>query len=128
MSSAGARDREERECSDCFKIVGFPHSAKGLISAASVNAQRDQFLSFSDSACWRKSRRNPDFAINNLHDLHKDRTRQLGRQVIDKHAHRRQKALPIGNESGERGIASKPSGQHPSQCARLDVFAADIAG
>ena len=32
------RERE-REGSDCFKIVGFPHSAKEQISAAIINAQ-----------------------------------------------------------------------------------------
>jgi hypothetical protein len=69
-----------------------------------------------------------DFAVNNLHDLHEDRLWQLFREVIYEDADRRQKALPVGNESGERGIARKPSGQHPSQCARSNVFTAEVAG
>jgi hypothetical protein len=35
------REREtgQREGSDCFKIVGFAHSANEQVSAASINAQ-----------------------------------------------------------------------------------------
>jgi hypothetical protein len=69
-----------------------------------------------------------DFAINNLHDLHEDRLRQLDRQIIHKNADRWQKALPVGNKSRERGIASKPSWQHLPQGSRSNVFAADVAG
>ena len=46
--------------------------------------------------------------------------------MIDEDADRWQKALPIGNESRDCKIVSKPAGQHPP--SRSNVFATDVAG
>jgi hypothetical protein len=60
--------------------------------------------------------------------LHDDRFRELCRQVIDEDADGWQKALPVGNESRDRGITSKPGGQYPPECSRSNIFATDLAG
>jgi hypothetical protein len=54
---------------------------------------------------------------SDLNDLHQDRFRELCRQVVDEDAHRWQQALPVRNESRDRGIACKPGGQYPPQCS-----------
>jgi hypothetical protein len=61
-------------------------------------------------------------------DLYQDRFRELCRPMIQEGADRWQKAQPVGNESGDCGIAGKPSGQHAPQRSRSNVFAADVAG
>jgi hypothetical protein len=48
-------------------------------------------------------------------DLYQNGFRELCRQVIQEDADRWQQALPVGNESRDRGIASKPGRQHPPQ-------------
>jgi len=53
--------------------------------------------------------------LNDLNDLHQDRFRELCRQVVDEDADRWQQALPVRNESRDRGIASKPGGQYLPQ-------------
>jgi hypothetical protein len=59
--------------------------------------------------------------------LHQDHFRELCRQMIDEGADGWQKPLPVGNESRDRGTASKLGGQHPLQHSRSNFFAADVA-
>src|SRR5258706_14711764 len=61
-------------------------------------------------------------------DLYQNGFRELCRQVIQEDADRWQQALPVGNESRDRGIASKPGRQHPPQGSRSNFVATDIAG
>jgi plasmid stabilization system protein ParE len=61
-------------------------------------------------------------------DLYQNGFRERCRQVIQEDADRWQQALPVGNESRDRGIASKPGRQHPPQGSRSNFVATDIAG
>src|SRR5580704_192907 len=61
-------------------------------------------------------------------DLHHDCLRELCRQVIQEGADRWQKALPVRNESRDRGVVGKPGGHYPPQCSRSNVFTTDVTG
>ena len=63
----------------------------------------------------RRSRQNANAPSNSVDDLQQNRLRKFGRQVSNEGADAGQKALPIRNQGGQHGIASKPRGQDASQ-------------